>query len=70
MGSAVAEMPVLMTRLEVADLLRCTPRGLDKMVRRGAFLAPSKIGKLVRWKRDKVLDFIDGAVNAQGVASV
>ncbi|WP_156514384.1 helix-turn-helix transcriptional regulator [Planctomyces sp. SH-PL14] len=57
-----------MTRVEVAALLRCTTRGLDKMVSRGTFLAPSRIGGLVRWNRERVMQFIDAAATVREVA--
>lgn len=40
-----------MTKAEVAELLRVTPRTIESYVKRGDLGAPSKIGGRVLWRR-------------------
>lgn len=40
-----------MTKAEVAELLRVTPRTIENYVKRGELGAPTKIGGRVLWQR-------------------
>lgn len=45
----------LMTRIEVADLLRTTPRQISNMTARGQLPAPVRVAGLgLRWRRSEI----------------
>jgi excisionase family DNA binding protein len=44
---------------EVAARLHCSPRHVRRLVERGQFPAPVKLGSLIRWPRSTVEDWID-----------
>ena len=51
--------PPLMTRTDVAALLRTTPRQISNMTSRGQFPPPIKIAGLgARWRRPDILAWI------------
>ena len=50
--------PELLTAKEVAGLLRVSPRHVDNLVKAGAMVAPVRLGRCVRWRRDAVEEWI------------
>jgi excisionase family DNA binding protein len=43
----------------VASLLRCSERHVRALVANGDFIAPARLGVLVRWRRAAVLAWLD-----------
>lgn len=54
----------MLTKKEVADLIKATTRHVEKMVAAGKMPRPMYIGKSVRWKKDTVQNWL-----AQGCPS-
>jgi len=50
--------PALLTADDVADQLTCSPRHVRRMSARGVMPAPVKFGRLVRWPRESIADWI------------
>jgi excisionase family DNA binding protein len=48
------EQPLLLTAQQVADLLGCSPRHVQRMSDRGELPRPIRIGTLVRWTRREI----------------
>lgn len=44
---------------DIAALLRCSEKHVRDLVKRGEFIAPLKLGALVRWDRAAVLRWLD-----------
>jgi excisionase family DNA binding protein len=61
----IAEMAALLDVRAVAQLLDCSPRHVYRMADAAKLPPPVKIGALVRWRRQEILDWI-----AQGCPSV
>ena len=52
----------------VAALLRCSPRTVYRLADSGKLPRPLKLGALVRWRRDEVLQWIaDGCPTCRAV---
>lgn len=49
----------LMTVKQVAAVLNCSPRHLRRLADRGAMPQPVRVGKLVRWRRYEIQQWID-----------
>ena len=47
-----------LTADEVATILRCSIKTLGRYCRKGVFPRPTKIGRLVRWKKSVVAEFL------------
>lgn len=43
----------------VAELLRCSPRHVYRLVDAGRMPRPVKLGQLCRWPRRRILDWVD-----------
>ncbi len=50
----------LVTVKEVAEMLKCTPKHIYSLVKRGKFPAQVKIGDASRWKLSEVRDWLNG----------
>jgi len=58
---------MLLTKREVANELRCSPRKLDDLNARGLLPAPRRIGRSVRWSRDEIRAWVAaGCPSAEG----
>jgi excisionase family DNA binding protein len=67
---AVADLPALLDVGAVARLLNCSPRHVYRLADGGRMPAAVRIGALVRWSRQSVLDWIaEGCRPARGVRS-
>lgn len=53
------QLPDLVSRIELAQLLRITPNGIDAQRRRGALPEAFKLGRRTFWKRADVLAWIE-----------
>lgn len=42
----------------VAEMLGCSPRTVRRLSRSGRMPAPVKIGRLARWRRDELADWL------------
>jgi predicted DNA-binding transcriptional regulator AlpA len=47
-------MPLLIDRVEVARLIHCSPRHVDRLSRRNAMPPPLKLGALTRWSKSTI----------------
>jgi predicted DNA-binding transcriptional regulator AlpA len=60
------QLPELLRRSDMADLLGCSPANIDLMRRIGADLPPSfKMGKPRYWRRADVLAWLDRQAASQ-----
>ena len=50
--------PALLTADDVAGQLACSPRHVRRMSERGVMPAPVKVGRLVRWPRAAIAQWI------------
>ena len=57
--STDGEFPLLLTVVEVADLLRMSTKAVYAMVARGQLPGVIRIGRNLRFRRDTLLDWID-----------
>jgi excisionase family DNA binding protein len=53
------ERPAMLTVVDVARLLSCSPRHVYRLVDMGRLRRPVKLGTLVRWPRSAVLAWIE-----------
>jgi excisionase family DNA binding protein len=51
----------LLTKKDVADLLGLTERTVERLIARGLFPRPLKVGHSVRWRVAVVEKFLEGA---------
>ncbi len=58
MQPATAPLPKYVTITQVAAMLSLTTRGLRKMIARGAFPQPLRLGRAVRWALADVQTFL------------
>lgn len=56
-----AEIDRLLTRQELATLLRCSCRHLLRMESSGQFPAPILVGSLRRWRETDIRDWLSGS---------
>jgi excisionase family DNA binding protein len=54
-----AALPVLLDVRGVAALLHCSPRHVYRLADGGQMPQPRRLGSLVRWSRQELLDWID-----------
>ncbi|MDX2199399.1 MAG: helix-turn-helix domain-containing protein [Phycisphaerae bacterium] len=52
--------PLTLTIEELARELRCSPRHVRRMVERGELPEPKRVGKLLRWPRAELVDWLAG----------
>ena len=64
-GSPTNSNGELLTVAEVADLLKCSPRHIRNSVKRGEFPEPIRLGRLPRWPRETVLQWISAQNQGQ-----
>ncbi len=57
------QLPDLVSRLELAQLLRISPNGIDAQRRRGALPPGFKIGRRTFWLKAEIQDWIDKAMS-------
>ena len=50
-NTTVTEQPALLTPDEVARILSCSPRTVNRLATSGRMPAPVRLGRLVRWNR-------------------
>lgn len=48
----------LLTRQQVADILNVHPATLDRMRQRGEFIEPSMIGRIVKFRSDRLKEWL------------
>ncbi len=53
------ELPLILTKQELAAVLNCSPRHLDQLSKRG-LLPRVKLGRCVRYRRETVLRALEG----------
>jgi len=51
--------PVLIDAAEVAKMLGISPRSVWRLRSGGKIIEPLRVGGLVRWRRDQILDWIE-----------
>lgn len=56
--------PALLDVAAVARLLGCSERHVYRLADAGRIPAPVRLGALVRWRRQAILDWIDGGCPA------
>ena len=59
MALALAELPVLLTADESANLLRTSRTAIYAMTERGQLPGVTRIGRRVLYRRDDLLDWLD-----------
>lgn len=57
------QIPDLVSRRELAALLRVSPNGIDAMRRRGALPVPFKLGRRTFWKLAEVQAWIEQSMS-------
>ena len=57
-GKCGAQVGVLSSVGEVAEMLCCSERHVYRMSDSGQMPRPVKVGRLVRWRRDEVLEWV------------
>lgn len=58
-NAAAPNGAVILTKQEAAELLRCTPRFLERMVHSGRLKALKPTGKFVRFRRSDIDAFLE-----------
>lgn len=59
-----AELPILLKKIQVAELLQCSGRQVELMAQAGRIPMPIYLAqRSPRWKRDELLAFIAAAGN-------
>ena len=66
--SASDQLPELVSRLELAQLLRISPHGIDAMRRRGALPEAFKLGRRTFWKLADVQAWIEQSMSSKAQA--
>jgi excisionase family DNA binding protein len=56
----------ILTKKEAAELLRCTPRFLERQVRSGRLKALKPTGKFVRFRRSDIDAFLEAGASISG----
>jgi excisionase family DNA binding protein len=59
--------PVILTKREAANYVRCTPRYLERQIRAGRLKALKPTGKLVRIRRGDLEAFLESGATIGGV---
>ena len=59
--------PVILTKREAANYLRCTPRYLERQIRAGRLKALKPTGKLLRIRRTDLDAFLESGATIGGV---
>ncbi len=59
MRSDLTGLPVLLTPVETADLLRTSRKAVYAMTERGQLPGVTRIGRRVLYRRDELLDWLD-----------
>jgi excisionase family DNA binding protein len=62
--SPATDLPLLLTKAELADLLRCSGRTLYRQLQAGELPPPVRIGRLLRWRRPDIEQWIDAGCPA------
>lgn len=57
-AAAIKTPPLLMTKSELADDLRCSDRQVDKLVTAGDLPEPIRVGASPRWSRSTIVEWI------------
>lgn len=57
--------PTLLSADDLATQLSCSPRHVRRMSSLGVMPAPVKVGRLVRWPRESIADWIASGCPAQ-----
>ena len=65
---AGAQIPVMLTKREAADYVRCTPRYIENQIRAGRLKALKPTGKLVRIRRSDLDAFLESGATIKGDA--
>ena len=56
---AGARTPAVLTKMEAADYIRCSPRYIERMVRAGRLRSLKPTGKLVRFRQSDLDAFLE-----------
>ena len=66
MSSLAGILPPLLTRQEVAQLLRCTPQTVSSLTRAGKLPAPKQAGKRLLYDTRAIVEYISKSENPEG----
>ena len=58
--------PVILTKREAANYVRCTPRYIERQIRAGRLKALKPTGKLVRIRRTDLEKFLESGATIRG----